>query len=138
MTRRRTQSSDFGGGGYTVFQQHSLLQAPHSFLGEKALNPDQVGFVHLMTGVRQPLSQFPIIGHQQQALGGKVQPPDGEKPRRDFLYQLVDYRPSLRITTGDDVTDRFVQEDVMMTPAQWEWPAIHLDTIDAQVSTVPQ
>ncbi len=55
----------------------------------------------------QLLSQFAIIGQQDQALAVSIKPADGENSfvRR---HQIDNAWPALRVTVGGDETDRLV------------------------------
>jgi hypothetical protein len=94
--------------GRTIAQFHPIAQESELLVRQEIAGLELVGLGDLVLGIGESLGEIVVVGHDEQAAGIQVQPPDRREPRLGLSDQLVDSGPTLRIAPGSQVPFRLI------------------------------
>ena len=98
----------------TVVRHPAFSELADRFRGELAGEADPVGFLHFITGMRQPGDEIAVVGKQDQPFAVLVQPPGGNQPGEFRLRDEVDrFFGRVPVFQRADITPGLVQHDVV-------------------------
>ncbi len=129
-----------GHGDRAVVEGDAVLDRAQRGLGDLARHLDDVGLVHLVRGVRQPVGEVTVVGQDQQTLAVGVQPADVKQPLggRSAPTQVGHRRaPALWVVHRGDHTARLVQCEVSTAAEAVGAGAIDSDHITSGSTFVP-
>jgi len=97
----------------------------------------QVRLRNLISGVREPVRERPVVRHHQEAPGIRVEPPHREEPRRRLPHKVHHPRASGRIgVRADDA--RGLVEDPVFEPLRRQPPAVEANVLGRRVGLRPR
>jgi len=92
----------------------------------------QVRLRNLVSGVREPVRERPVVRHHQETFGVRVEPAHGEEPRRRLPHQI--HRPRASggvVVRADDA--RGLVEDPVFGPLGRQPPAVEANVLGRRV-----
>ena len=129
---------DLGWRGLAVLQENACFERRDRTIFEHALDLHQIGLGKLMLGVRDQVSEIPVIGQEQQSLGIVVQPADRVHAYFDALEQIVHRGPSLRVGHGRHKACWLVQHNIGRRLFGIDQLSINLDMVFIRVGLGPE
>ena len=129
---------DLGRRGLAVLQENACFERRDRTIFEHALDLHQIGLGKLMLGVRDQVSEIPVIGQEQQSLGIVVQPAHRVHADFDAFEQIVHRGPSLRVGHGRHKARRFVQHNISRRLLGIDEFAVDLDMVFGWVGLGPE
>jgi NDP-sugar pyrophosphorylase family protein len=114
-------------GGHTI-HQHAAAPFSNRIGRGHLIEQRAIFFFDLIAGVRQPLGQLAVVGHQQQTFAIVIQPTNREEPLWQ-INQLDHGGPALRIVGGGHDAGRLIQHDIRARADLPNWPAVDNDLV---------
>jgi len=103
---------DVRGGGAAAVQRDAVGERRDLFVREVAVHFYDIRFDNVAGGRGDSVSELAIIGEDEQAFAGIIEPTDGEDAFLHAAQQVHDGLASFRIGDGGDALARFVERDV--------------------------
>jgi hypothetical protein len=121
----------------TILQVDPVAQKTQGCSARNALHLGEVLLLHPERRMGETLGKFPVVRHQQEAFGVRVQPAHGEHPRV-VGNELGDRRPALWIVSRGQHTSWLVEEVMDETGEHTDPHAVDGDTVAGHVHPPPE